>query len=345
MRSFFRMSLWFSLSISSVLAGTGCLGPAVSDQENDKAPGAVAWESVEPGAASSSDEAPPGLEPGSCLGGELGDGFTCTDSTVLKDAAHGACVSIGAELSIFEHESSNRDCAGYEATRARFSCCLPKLPPPPPPPAGCWGGELGDGSVCIDSSVLKDRAYRTCVSEGAELAAFDYERNDPRCAGYETSKSRFLCCPPEPPPPPPAECWGGELGDGSVCIDSSVLKDRAYRTCVSEGAELAAFDYERNDPRCAGYETSKSRFLCCPPEPPPPEEPPCHEPEPCWTGELGDLTVCVDSGLLRQRASETCASRGGELTDFVSQGDDPHCADGEMTMAKFACCAAPPPVR
>ncbi|WP_437815072.1 hypothetical protein [Sorangium sp. So ce1078] len=276
MRSFFRMSLSFSLSISSVLAGTGCLGPVVSDQESDKAPGAVEGESVEQGAPSSGDEAPPLPGPGSCWGGELGDGFTCIDSTVLKERAYGTCVSSGAELSIFEYERSNPDCAGYEATKARFSCCLPK---------------------------------------------------------------------PPPPPPPPAECWGGELGDGSVCIDSSVLKDRAYQTCVSTGAELAAFDYERNDPRCAGYETSKSRFLCCPSKPPPPEEPPCHEPEPCWTGELGDITVCVDSGLLRLRASETCASRGAELTDFVSQGDEPHCADGEMTKAKFACCAVPLPVR
>ncbi|CAN92035.1 hypothetical protein predicted by Glimmer/Critica [Sorangium cellulosum So ce56] len=350
MRTSLAIGLLLSVSISSLLVGSGCTITLAPDP--DPPAGSTGGEGgnggdVDQGAGGGED---PGSEggggrlppppPSACWLGDMGDGFTCHDTATLRDHAQARCARMGAELASFVSDTLNPSCAEHESSEVVFECCGGE-PPPPPPPNSCWKGELGDGSSCIDMGAIKDRAYAMCVSAGARLTWLDALPDPGRCGLNEATKATFECCGSTPPPPPPRACWKGELGDRRSCVDPSALKEQAYAACSRSAADLTFFDYERNNPSCAAHETTWGYFECCGSEPPPPPPPPPSGA--CWKGELGDGLSCVDRTVMKDRAYATCVSAGASFTSFSYEQDNPRCTGNETSKAVFECCGVEPP--
>ncbi|WP_437915565.1 hypothetical protein WME73_10455 [Sorangium sp. So ce302] len=346
MRTSLAIGLLLSVSISSLLVGSGCtitLAPdpdppagSTGGEGGNADPGAGGGE--DPGSDGDGGRLPP--PPSACWLGDMGDGFTCHDTATLRDHAQARCARMGAELASFVSDTLNPSCAEHESSEVVFECCGGD-PPPPPPPNSCWKGELGDGSSCIDLGAIKDRAYAMCESAGATLTWLDAPPDPGRCGTNEATKATFECCGSTPPPPPPRACWKGELGDRRSCVDPSVLKDQAYAACSRTEGDLTVFDYERNNPSCAAHETTWGYFECCGNEPPPPPPPPPSGA--CWKGELGDGLSCVDRSVMKDRAYATCTSAGARFTSFSYEEENPRCTGYETSKAYFECCGAEPP--
>ncbi|WP_437769246.1 hypothetical protein WMF27_09460 [Sorangium sp. So ce281] len=347
MRTSLAIGLLLSVSISSLLVGSGCTITLAPDPDPPAGSSGGEGGGLDPGTGGGED---PGSEggggplpppPSACWLGDMGDGFTCHDTATLRDHAQARCARMGAELASFVSDTLNPSCAEHESSEVVFECCGGEPPPPPPPPNSCWKGELGDGSSCIDMGAIKDRAYAMCVSAGAQLTWLDALPDPGRCGPNEATKATFECCGSTPPPPPPRACWKGELGDRRSCVDPSALKDQAYAACSRSAADLTFFDYERNNPSCAAHETTWGYFECCGSEPPPPPPPPPSGA--CWKGELGDGLSCVDRTAMKDRAYATCVSAGARFTSFTYEEDNPRCTGYETSKAVFECCGVEPP--
>ncbi|WP_437298931.1 hypothetical protein [Sorangium sp. So ce426] len=351
MRTSLAIGLLLSVSISSLLVGSGCTITLAADP--DPPAGSTGGEGgnggdanqgtgggEDPGSEGGGGRLPP-PPPSACWLGDMGDGFTCHDTATLRDHAQARCARMGAELASFVSDTLNPSCAEHESSEVVFECCGGE-PPPPPPPNSCWKGELGNGASCIDMGAIKDRAYAMCVSAGARLTWLDALPDPGRCGPNEATKATFECCGGEPPPPPPRACWKGELGDRRSCVDPSALKDQAYAACSRSAADLTFFDYERNNPSCAAHETTWGYFECCGNEPPPPPPPPPPSGA-CWKGELGDGLSCVDRTAMKDRAYATCVSAGARFTSFTYEEENPRCTGYETSKAFFECCGNEPP--
>ncbi|WP_438035613.1 hypothetical protein [Sorangium sp. So ce204] len=351
MRTSLAIGLLLSVSISSLLVGSGCTITLAADP--DPPAGSTGGEGgnggdanqgtgggEDPGSEGGGGRLPP-PPPSACWLGDMGDGFTCHDTATLRDHAQARCARMGAELASFVSDTLNPSCAEHESSEVVFECCGGE-PPPPPPPNSCWKGELGNGASCIDMGAIKDRAYAMCVSAGARLTWLDALPDPGRCGPNEATKATFECCGGEPPPPPPRACWKGELGDRRSCVDPSALKDQAYAACSRSAADLTFFDYERNNPSCAAHETTWGYFECCGNEPPPPPPPPPPSGA-CWKGELGDGLSCVDRTAMKDRAYATCVSAGARFTSFTYEEQNPRCTGYETSKAFFECCGNEPP--
>ncbi|WP_437985454.1 hypothetical protein [Sorangium sp. So ce117] len=349
MRTSLAIGLLLSVSISSLLVGSGCTITLAPDPDppagstggeggngGDANQGAGGGE--DPGSEGGGGTLPP--PPSACWLGDMGDGFTCHDTATLRDHAQARCARMGAELASFVSDTLNPSCAEHESSEVVFECCGGEPPPPPPPPNSCWKGELGDGSSCIDLGAIKDRAYAMCESAGAQLTWLDALPDPGRCGPSQATKATFECCGSTPPPPPPRACWKGELGDRRSCVDPSALKDQAYAACSRSAADLTFFDYERNNPSCAAHETTWGYFECCGSEPPPPPPPSSGA---CWKGELGDGLSCVDRSAMKDRAYATCVSAGARFTSFTYEEENPRCTGYETSKAVFECCGNEPP--
>ncbi|WP_437938161.1 hypothetical protein [Sorangium sp. So ce341] len=264
MRSFCTMGLLLTLSISSLLAGTGCISPELPAPDSDTVSAGVESADADHGSSCDGDKLPPPPPSGACWLGEMGDGFTCYDKTALKDQAHARCAGMNAALAGFDVDTLNPSCGGHEASKALFSCCAPgPLPPPPPPPETCWGGELGDGLTCVHGVELKDQAYITCRNQGADLAMFDYERDSPGCTGVTTARAFYECCPAAEPLPSPA-CWTSKIDHGDVCQPVQTLDEEATALCAETGQQLFHVGYGTGVLLCPEAWATSALFTCCP---------------------------------------------------------------------------------
>jgi len=73
-------------------------------------------------AAAAAPPPPPAPEPdpSTCVGGVVGDGATCVDPGVLKEAALAACLQAGLDLYDFEYSD---DACGGQTQEASYTCC------------------------------------------------------------------------------------------------------------------------------------------------------------------------------------------------------------------------------
>jgi hypothetical protein len=274
MRSFLATGLLLSLSISGLLAGAGCITAEQPPTDSGTDSAGVTSDGAADGSSCKGDDGdvkppppplPPPLPPppsGACWLGEMGDGFTCYDTTALHDQAYAKCAGMGAALMDFELDTLS--CAANEASKATFSCCAWDPPPPPPPePDACWTGEVGYDATCHDVVDLKDEAYIACRNEGADLAGLDYELGSSGCAIGEETGAVYTCCPAKEPLPSPL-CWTSKIDHGDVCQAFPTLDDEVSALCAGTDQTVFHIGYGFGNALCPEGEAASVLFTCCP---------------------------------------------------------------------------------
>lgn len=105
--------LFKNLPITALLIAGAALsaGCSVGNDAGEAPPTSAAEQSVSPDSAS---------DPASCFDGVVGDGATCVDPGVLKEAALAACLQAGLDLYDFEYSD---DACGGQTQEASYTCC------------------------------------------------------------------------------------------------------------------------------------------------------------------------------------------------------------------------------
>jgi hypothetical protein len=180
-----------------------------------------------------------------------------------------------------------------------------------------------DEALCRTADAWRREARAKCDAQGRIVAGFALL--DPcgpgsyRRAGYTCEKMELTTC------------WKGVLGDGVTCFDTSDFKDEAYMMCRNRGTELRSYEYEQHDPGCAGHETARAYFECCPSGDPLPSPS-------CWTSAIDFGEACQPYERLDLEATTICRSRGHYL--YRRGYGDRHvaCTDATATSLSFTCC-------
>lgn len=134
---------------------------------------------------------PPPPPPQDCSVSELGDGQTCQDLFVLKQAAYDACKLDGRELTDLKYVDG---CPGGQSSKISFVCCAPSEPKPPP--QTCSAGQLGDGATCQADSAFLTQAEDACLQAGLNFAGVKTTHD---CPGGLSTYGYYTCCAPAQP--------------------------------------------------------------------------------------------------------------------------------------------------
>ncbi|WP_437998780.1 hypothetical protein WMF26_01055 [Sorangium sp. So ce185] len=207
MRSFCTMGLLFTLSIPSLLAGTGCISPELPAPDSDTVSAGVESADADHGSSCDDDKLPPPPPSGSsapaplpppppppetCWGGELGDGLTCVYGVELKDQAYITCRNQGADLAMFDYERDSPGCTGVTTARAFYECCPAAEPLPSP---ACWTSKIDHDDVCQPAQTLDEEASALCAETGQQLFHIGYGTGVLLCPEAWATSALFTCCP------------------------------------------------------------------------------------------------------------------------------------------------------
>lgn len=177
--------------------------------------------------------------------------------------------------------------------------------------------------LCRTADAWRREARLKCEAQG--LVVSDFALLDP-CGPGSYLGAEYACEKMEM-----TTCWKGVLGDGVTCFDISEVREEAYMVCRNRGTELRSFELEQDSAGCAGHETSRAYYECCPSGDPLPSPS-------CWTSAIDFGDECKPYERLDLEATAICRSRGHYL--YRRGYGDRHvaCTDATATSLTFTCC-------